>query len=337
MASNPTFRFESEEDEPKLPSRKPAASHLSTGDLQRRARELQQELGKPEDILQAHLDRMSMEKSETKESSAVERLQRDGVYPCKEFVPPADLPKPSERQLLLVKKLAATYFQIQEHEISLVQPISEVLEKGEKVFFAGAFSRPIQWVNTWELEMVREGYELFYPQHPENLYRVQLRNGHQYWVSHREKNPLSPMGYSVFTRRTDESFDPNRFHPSVFPLTSQPIVQELVGRNTEFSEFARKISEAVYQQFGKDVTLSILQVGVPGQSGPLFQVRFTREPEKPSVYLSAQQLAVPEVTPEQFQALMKVQQAAEKFETPESVSEGVRAKISALLGRLWKK
>lgn len=334
MASNPTFRFEGEE-EPVIPSKKTVVSPVvHQKDLQQRARELQQELGNPEDLLQAHLTRMSIQKPEVKEASAVDRLQRDGIYPCKEFVPSANLPKPNEQQQLLVKKLAALYFQVREHEVTLVQPISEVLEKGEKVFFSGMFIRPAQFGLTGALEVLDDKHDLLFPQKPENLYRIQLRNGRQFWMSHSSVDPLVPMGHSVFTKKAQEAFDPHEYRPKRLPFQPQPGFQELVGRNTELSAFAQHVITEARQQFGKNIELSIVQAGVPGQSGPILQVRSLHDTHPP-VYVSAQQLAAQEVSPELFQTLMKIQKSAENPSTPETASEGIRGKIKKVLGELF--
>lgn len=335
MASNPTFRFEGEEDDVPLPKKRPAPQMVREDDLKRRAKELQRELGNPEAALQAHLSRYKSESVETQEFSAAERLQRDGTYPCKEFIPDTVLTQPSEKEHHLIRKLAMTYFSVSENEVSSVQHISEVLGSGEKVFFAGAFTRPPQWVLTGALEEIQNGHDLHFPNKPGNLYRIRLRNGGFHWMSHSVVDPLIPLGHSVFTKRSKDSFDPHHYHPELVPFKPQSGFQELVGRNTELSSFAGHVLKEIRQQYGNDVSLSIVQVGVPGQSGPVIQVQFTRDPSRAPVYLSAQQLAAHEVSPELFQTLMRIQKSAENTSTPETTSEGVRGKIKKLFGGMF--
>ncbi|MGE3278949.1 MAG: hypothetical protein AB7J40_04115 [Candidatus Altimarinota bacterium] len=172
-----------------------------------------------------------------------------------------------------------------------VEHISEVLESGERVFFAGAFVRPPQSVFTGSLEALDSEYALLYPQHPEYMYRIRLSDGKEHWVSHGSSDPFSPLGNSVFTKPVQEAFDPHEFHPDIIPFSSpKSTLRDLLGRRIDLDAFLQQAREEIEQECGGDVDISFVRVGVSGQSGPLLRVHFPHDATRLPVYYSAQQL-----------------------------------------------
>jgi len=211
----------------------------------------------------------------TGSAEQVELLQEQGKVELK----PVDAAE--IRNELVVKNdqmeaAVAKYFSVSEGSVQEISSLFDVL-RSQPVSQLPSFVPPKEWAVLVEPQQIREGFQVKYmtPDELSRAFKVSFRDGTDCWMVQRDDGSLQELGWILREGASDESaHEPSSvtFRPGMSSASLTPFLGQAVDSHRFYAQIEVWLTKrfAGYHRFDHDV--SLLEMGVPGVSGPVIRV-----------------------------------------------------------------